>query len=175
MKKNCVTNFINNFSSMSNVDHGLNAHQDIASILDRHIQPDLMAPSLKKASILTRCISCRNDIYTRVEGKVSQNGIGWALLCCCVGSILLSLFVFCLDGFKVYRHYCPFCNALIGEYSPEMSTGMKVLLVFLSLLCAGLTIYLVMRKLTGNFGIPEGCYSWETWDSCNCRMYNLCN
>ena len=37
-----------------------------------------------------------------------------------------------------------------------MSTGMKVILVFLSLLCVGLTIFLVMSKLTGNFGYGGG-------------------
>ena len=137
---------------MPNVDHGIHAHQDIASILDRHIHTDWTTPNLEKVSVHTRCKTCRNEIYTRVEGKVSQNGIAWAILCCCFGSFLLSLLVFCLDGFKVYRHFCPSCNAFIGEFSPQMSTGMKILLAFLSLLCVGLIIFLVMRKLTGNFG-----------------------
>ena len=141
-------NLIYYYSSVPNIDHGIHAHQDIASILDRHIQPNWTTPKLEKLSVHTRCKSCRNEIYTRVGGKVSKNGIAWAILCCCFGSFLLSLLVFCLDGFKVYDHFCPSCNSFIGEYSPQMSTRMKVLLVFLSLLCVGLIIFVVMSKLT---------------------------
>ena len=137
---------------MPNVDHAVTVHQENARILERHIPTDSRTPKWDKVSVQTRCQYCSNRIYTRVEGKVSQNGIGWAILCCFFGNILLSLLVFCLDGFKVYRHFCPSCNAFIAEYSPEMSCGIKVLLTFLSLLFVGLTIYLVMRQLTGNFG-----------------------
>merc|ERR1712179_7101 len=37
--------------------------------------------NLEKVSVQTRCNSCCNEIYTRVNDKVSQNGICWAVLC----------------------------------------------------------------------------------------------
>ena len=100
--------------------------------------------NLEKVSVQTRCNSCCNEIYTRVNDKVSQNGICWAVLCCFCGSWLLSLLVLCMDGFKVYRHFCPVCNAFVGEYSPKMSGGTIALLVFLSLICVALQIFVVM-------------------------------
>ena len=132
---------------MPNVDHGIHTHHDIFSISDKHIQPDWTTPDLEKVSVHTRCKTCRNEIYTRVEGKVSKNGIAWAILTCCFVSCFLSLLVLYLDGFKVYCHFCPSCNAFIGEYSPQMSTGMKVFLVFLSFLCVGLSIFVVIIVL----------------------------
>merc|ERR1712226_224098 len=107
--------------------------------------------NLEKVSVQTRCNSCCNEIYTRVNDKVSQNGICWAVFCCFCGSWLLSLLVLCMDGFKVYRHFCPACNAFIGEYSPKMSGGSIALLIFLSLLCVALQIFAVMYFLGNRY------------------------
>jgi len=107
--------------------------------------------NLEKTSVQTHCNSCNNDIYTRVNDKISQNGICWAVTCCFCGSWLLSLLVLCMDAFKVYRHFCPACNAFIGEYSPKMSGGMICLLVFLSLLAIGLQIFVVMVYLNRSY------------------------
>ena len=107
--------------------------------------------NLEKTSIQTHCNSCNNEIYTRVNDKISQNGICWAVTCCFCGSWLLSLLVLCMDAFKVYRHFCPACNAFIGEYSPKMSGGMICLLIFLSLLAIGLQIFVVMVYLNRSY------------------------
>merc|ERR1712018_498016 len=81
----------------------------------------------------------------------SQNGKCWAILCCFCGSWLLSLFVLCLDGFKVYRHFCPACNVFIGEYSPKMSGGVIALLVFLTILFVGLQAFVVFVYLNRSY------------------------
>ena len=134
---------------MINLGHGIHTHHDISSLSDRHIQNDWTTPDLEKVTVHTRCKACRNEIDTRVEGKVSKKGIAWAILTCCFVNCFLSLLVLYLDGFKVYRHFCPSCNAFIGEYSPQMSTGMKVFLVFLSLFLVGLTSFVFVCVFGG--------------------------
>ena len=90
---------------------------------------------LEKTSVKTHCFSCSNEIYTRVRRTITMNGICWAVICCfcgffCVISWLLGLLVLCMDGFKVYHHICPACNAVIGIYKPEMSRGIFFFLSF---------------------------------------------
>ena len=128
---------------MQNVAYTATVHQPIPPS-GKTVQPySATTANLEKVSVQTHCNSCNNEIYTRVNDKVSQNGICWAILCCFCGSWLLSLFVFCLDGFKVYRHFCPACNVFIGEYSPKMSGGVIALLFFLTILFVGLQIFLI--------------------------------
>merc|ERR1719334_2950475 len=110
----------------------------------------------EKTSVKTHCKICNTEVNTRVNEKTSQKGICWAITCCFFGSWLLSLLVLCMDAFKVYRHCCPSCNAVIGEYHPEMSGKMICLLVFLSLLAIGLeimviTIYLIPLMNRNNY------------------------
>ena len=99
--------------------------------------------NLEKSSVQTHCNSCNNEIYTRVNEKISQNGICWAFTCFFCGSWLLSLFVLCNDAFYVYRHFCPACNAFIGKYSPKMTSGMICFFIFFSLIVIGLQIFMV--------------------------------
>ena len=124
-----------------NVEHAINVHQDIASILDKHIDTDSWrTPKLEKLSVQTKCRTCNNEIYTRVEEECLERtnctgcddhcfdnaydckGIIVAIFCFCLFSIICSLIQMCKgekDGSKVYRHFCPACNALIGEYKPK--------------------------------------------------------
>ena len=89
--------------------------------------------NLGKESVQIHCNSCNKEINTKVNGKVSSNGIIWATLCCCCGGPLsLWPLVLCLDGFKIYRHSCPTCNAFIGNYKPSMSGGMACFLCWLT-------------------------------------------
>ena len=89
--------------------------------------------NLGKESVQIHCNSCNKEINTKVNGKVSSNGIIWALLCCCCGGPLsLWPLVLCLDGFKIYGHSCPTCNAFIGNYKPSMSGGMTCFLCWLT-------------------------------------------
>ena len=101
----------------------------------------------EKTSVQIYCKICNAEINTQVNVKTSQKGICWAITCCFCGSWLLSLLVLCMDGFKVYRHLCPSCNAVIGEYHPKMSRKMIRLLVSLSILVIGLQIYTILHLL----------------------------
>ena len=137
---------------MQNVAYTTRVHQPTQP-LSQTVQPFAASTTREKVSVPFHCNSCNNEIYTRVNKKVSQRGIFWVILCCfsgifCVwGFCLLSLFVLCLDGFKVYRHFCPACNVFIGEYSPKMSGGAIALLVFLPFLFVGLQVLAVMMYL----------------------------
>ena len=99
---------------------------------------------LGKESVKVRCNYCSNEMFTRVDSKISSNGMAWALLCLFCGSWLLSLLVLCMDGFREFLHYCPSCNALIGVYKPTFSGGLVCLLVMLSFLVIGLQILLII-------------------------------
>ena len=134
-----------------NVDRAINVHQDIASILDKHIDTDSWrAPILKtfppytsnpSEPVQTKCKTCKNEIYTRVEEECrisccERKSCERGKRCCdicfdraddCISGIIFSLLCGCLvccvcglyncgkNGSKIYRHFCPACNALIGE------------------------------------------------------------
>ena len=87
--------------------------------------------NLGKESVQIHCSSCNKEINTKVNGKVPRYRKTQAILCCFC-DLPLSLYVFCSDGFKIYRHSCPTCNASIGEYKPSMSGRMSCFLCCLS-------------------------------------------
>jgi len=65
------------------------------------------------------CANCRSVIITRVEQK---NGLLTWILClflvlfgCWLGCCLIP---FCITDLQNVQHYCPNCNAFIGEYRP---------------------------------------------------------
>ena len=99
---------------------------------------------LEKDSVKVRCMNCSAEQFTRVDSKISSNGIAWAVLCCFCGSWLLSLLVLCMEGFREFIHYCPSCNAIVGTYTPTFSGGLMCLLVFLSILVVGMQIAILM-------------------------------
>ena len=88
---------------------------------------------LKTDSVMVNCKQCRRENFTKVESKVHSDGKAWAILCCCCGSWLLSLLVFCMDGFREFSHYCPSCNAVIGTYKPKFSGAQIVMLILLTI------------------------------------------
>ena len=93
--------------------------------------------NLGKESVQIHCNSYNMEINSKVNGKVSRNGRTWAILCCFCGIFLsspLSLFVLCLDGFKIHRHSCPTCKASMGEYKPSISGGIACFLCCLTVL-----------------------------------------
>ena len=102
---------------------------------------------LGKFSAQTNCTSCNLHVTTNVDKKLSSGGWTWAILCCCCGSWLLSLLVLCMDNFWDYIHYCPRCTKKIATYSPEMSCGIKCLLVFASIGIIALQIFIVVIYL----------------------------
>ena len=72
-----------------------------------------------KNPIQCTCAHCRSMIITRVE---QSNGLLAWLLClllllfgCWLGCCLIP---FCISDLQNVQHYCPNCNAFIGEYRP---------------------------------------------------------
>merc|ERR1712080_247232 len=93
--------------------------------------------TLEKYSANVHCSYCSNNIFTRVERKISSNGMAWAILCFFCGSWCLCLLVFCVDRFREFIHYCSVCNSLLGTYKPKFSGGYVCLLIFLSFIIIG--------------------------------------
>ena len=87
---------------------------------------------LEKFTAMARCTNCQRDGYTKVKSKISGVGMVWAM-CCCFGCFLPSLLVFCMDEFREFRHYCPFCNTMVGAYTPNFSAGRFFFLLFLTI------------------------------------------
>ena len=98
----------------------------------------------RKDSVMVRCSNCHRDSFSRVESKVSSDGMVWAILCCCFGSWLLSLLVLCMEGFREFRHYCTSCNSLIATYKPKFSSGLICLLVLMTVAIIALQIVLII-------------------------------
>ena len=99
--------------------------------------------------IKRRCTKCSIEQFTRVDSKVSDNGWGWAILSCCFGCQLLSLLVLFVDGFRVYTHYCPSCNNVLGTYKSTFSARYKVLLALFNYVCLiGLLVMLLIYVST---------------------------
>ena len=86
---------------------------------------------LRKESVQVNCTNCQRTGFTRVESKIANHGWIWAIVCFFCGSWLLSLLIFCIDAFKEFLHYCPFCNSMIGVYKPQFAGGVIALLILL--------------------------------------------
>ena len=87
---------------------------------------------LEKHSVRIACSNCQMENFTRVKGKISGNGMMWAICCCCFGSWLLSLLVLCMDVFREFTHYCPSCNSIAGKYRPPLSGGLICLFILIA-------------------------------------------
>merc|ERR1712059_4286 len=120
--------------------------------LDTNIQispPCPMVPTLfGKQPILVTCPNCRKIGSTRVLDSVSQSGWVWAILCCFLGSWLLSFFACCVDCFRKWTHSCPSCNTVVGVHEPKASAGTIVALVLSSILVFGLVVAFVILKFS---------------------------
>jgi len=72
-----------------------------------------------KTPVQCTCANCRSTVITRVE---HSNGLLAWLLClllCLFGCWLgCCLIPFCISDLQNAQHYCPNCNAFIGEYRP---------------------------------------------------------
>jgi len=80
-----------------------------------------VVPMLKfsQQPIQCTCGNCRSVVITRVEESTGL--LAW-LLCvlllivgCGLGCCLIP---FCVSSCQNFQHYCPNCNAFIGEYRP---------------------------------------------------------
>ncbi|XP_015509319.2 lipopolysaccharide-induced tumor necrosis factor-alpha factor homolog isoform X1 [Neodiprion pinetum] len=83
-------------------------------------QPSVMivqAPALGPESVSMTCPHCRANISTRVEQSSSTKTHIIALLLCIFGCWPCAPCPYCIDSCLSKKHYCPGCNAYIGEYS----------------------------------------------------------
>lgn len=93
--------------------------------------------SFGKEPVRAKCQHCTAEIFTRVDNRISSGGKCWAILCCCLGSWLLSFLVLCMDGFKEFTHFCPSCNRYLATYNPTFSGGAILGLILLTILVIG--------------------------------------
>ena len=97
---------------------------------------------LEKFPAVTNCATCNILVQTNVEKSISGGGWAWALLCCCFGSPLFSIFIMFIDFFNEWIHRCPKCNELIAKYKPILSAGAITLIVFAVLITLAMYIFL---------------------------------
>ena len=98
---------------------------------------------LQIQSVKYYCSNCTNELFTRVNSKISSNGIVWAICCCCVGFWPLIFCVFCADGFRQFEHYCSSCNALLGTYETGFSGAMSLFIAIAVLAVIGLWAFII--------------------------------
>ena len=72
---------------------------------------------------------------TEVESDISNSGWAFAILCCLLGSWLVSCLVNCMPGFRRYIHFCPCCKSIIGVGEPKHS-GADIAIIIVSVLLA---------------------------------------
>jgi len=142
---------INQIETGNMPQYGFNGSYDTGNILNAHVEGTKGRQEIGKDSVMVRCSNCQRDNFTRVESKVSSNGMLWAILCCCFGSWLLSLLVLCMEGFREFFHYCPSCNSVIAIYKPKFSSGLICLLVLMSVGIIALQILVVIFVLLPRF------------------------
>ena len=107
---------------------------------DTTIRPSVRESSDETESTTLTCNTCSKEINTQVNSQVTLNGKVSAVLSIVCGCWFLGLLIFFMDGFKVFRHYCPECKVLVAEYKPPLSVGLVCFLIILSLAMNGLIV-----------------------------------
>ena len=131
--------------------YGFNGSYDTGIISKADVEGTKGNEEIGKNSVMVRCSNCQRDNFSRVESKVSSNGMVWAILCCCFGSWLLSLLVLCMEGFREFLHYCPSCNSIIAIYKPKFSSGLICLLVLMTVGIIALQIVMIIFVVLPRF------------------------
>ncbi|XP_043285961.1 lipopolysaccharide-induced tumor necrosis factor-alpha factor homolog [Venturia canescens] len=62
------------------------------------------------------CPHCRASISTRVINETSTKTHLFALLLCLIGCWPCAPCPYCTDSCLTKKHYCPACNAFLGQY-----------------------------------------------------------
>ena len=104
--------------------------------------------TLGKDPVKKRCKNCWILQSTRVVSTTNKYGWIWFCLCFCCGIIPLSCLIYCMDGFRIYHHCCPSCNAYLGSYKPKFSTRHRIFLLVLTLLTIAFLITLIYITVT---------------------------
>merc|ERR1712243_188289 len=113
-----------------------------------HVQIQIPpTPTFGKFPVEITCPNCRQIGSTRVAASVNQAGWAWAIICCCLGSWLLSPIVNCVDCFRKWTHSCPACNVIVGVHEPPATTGTVILLTLSSILVMALVVFVVYVRM----------------------------
>merc|ERR1739848_147259 len=107
------------------------------------------------------CWSCERQIMTDVTFDFKLSGWCWAIICCFVGSCLVSCLVGCLPGFKKFKHHCPLCRVRIGKGEPKHESKHIALIIFSTLLVmvlSGLFAYYYLIPIITTLSDLYGAY-----------------
>ena len=122
----------NHFSIRADVQRAITMHEDIANVLEKDIQPLRNQPKFEKVCVQAHCERCNDEVITEVDSG-SLDCVGIAVHCCFCCCCCLVLWFFNVlfnsppsasDGYylcsgftnKVYKHFCPQCHTVIGEF-----------------------------------------------------------
>jgi len=82
------------------------------------VATQLVVPTqLSDGPVDLTCIHCQHHVTTRIE--TVNSGLTWALCTClCIIGVCLpcACVPFCMSRFKITKHYCSNCDALLGKY-----------------------------------------------------------
>ena len=128
------------------------------------MQPEQKVPDvvfiIEKESATAYCHICNNIVDTRVRVSYLICRFLTAILCLYGYVIMLILLVIILlvnavspclpiltvknwNGFRLYRHYCPDCDAFLGKYHPKETCVDRLCLVLAAILILVLIIYIL--------------------------------
>ncbi|XP_012279489.1 lipopolysaccharide-induced tumor necrosis factor-alpha factor homolog [Orussus abietinus] len=62
------------------------------------------------------CPFCHATISTRVMQESGTKTHMFALILCLIGCWPCAPFPYCIDSCLIKKHYCPACNAFLGQY-----------------------------------------------------------
>merc|ERR1712024_288803 len=79
------------------------------------------------------CSFCQKKVKTNISSEISCSGWTYAIICCLLGSCILSCLVPCFPGFRRYTHSCPECRAILSQAEPKHSTIQLLTLVLTTL------------------------------------------
>merc|ERR1712045_903790 len=94
------------------------------------------------------CSCCQEKVKTNISSEISCSGWTYAIICCLLGSCILSCLVPCFPGFRRYTHSCPECRAIIAQAEPGHSTIQLITLVLATLGVLGLALLVLILCIT---------------------------
>lgn len=65
------------------------------------------------------CPHCHANITTRIENAANTQTHFFALLLCLVGMWCCVPLPYCMDSCMAQKHFCPACNAYLGNSKPS--------------------------------------------------------
>merc|ERR1712045_191254 len=94
------------------------------------------------------CSCCQQKVQTNISSEISCSGWTFAIICCLLGSCILSCLVPCFPGFRKYTHSCPECRAILAQAEPKHSTIQLLTLVLTTVGVLGLALLILILCVT---------------------------